>query len=367
MNIKKHAVSGVKWSSTSQVGLQGLQFITTIVLARLLSPADYGLMGMTMVWIGFINIFKDLGTSAAIIQRKDLTETTLSSIFWINLAFGFIAMTILFIIASLISNFYHEPRLINMLRVLSCTFLIASISIMQQAILERDMAFDKVAKIELASVTFSSFIGIILAFLEAGVWSLVYKTVAEIALTTILLWIFVAWKPKMVFVWQEVKSVSKFSLNLTGFNIFNYFSRNTDYLLIGKFLGAQDLGYYTMVYRIMLFPLQNLSRVIGRVFFPIFSKIQDDNIRFKRVYLNVVGTIALVTFPMMVGLFAVSKPFVLTILGQQWKPIIILLMILSPVGMLQSVGTTVGIIYQAKGRTDWMFRWGIFSGIVVIS
>ena len=161
--------------------------------------------------------------------------------------------------------------------------------------------------------------------------------------------------------WAKVRSISSYSLNLTAFNTFNYFSRNADYFLIGRFLGAQALGYYTLAYRILLYPLQSVSAVIGRVTFPLYAQLQDDNPRFRRVYLRIARVIAALTFPMMLGLWVVAGPFVLTLFGAQWSPVIALLIIFIPVSMAQSIITTVGAIYQVKGRTDWMFRWGVGS------
>jgi len=313
--IKYKAVSGIKWSTVSQVGRQGTQLVTTIILARLLSPSDFGLVGMAMVVIGFIGIFKDLGTSAAIIQRKKLSEGLLSSIFWVNVGFGALAMAVLFFGAPLGGLFYHEPRVDAILRVLSLTFFISGLSILQQALLERSLAFKKLAKVEISAVAAGAAVGIGMAFSGFGVWSLVFQSLTTVSVTTILLWLFSTWRPKWIFHWSEVKSVSSYSLNLTGFSIFNYFARNADYLLIGRYLGAQDLGYHTLAYRILLFPLQNISSVIGRVMFPVYSGIREDNTRFAKAYLKVASTIALITFPMMLGVLALAKPFVLTVFG----------------------------------------------------
>ncbi|MDJ0674819.1 MAG: MOP flippase family protein [Calothrix sp. MO_167.B42] len=364
MSLKKQATSGIKWSSISQVGRQVMQFVTTAILARLLSPADFGLLGMATIVIGFVGLFKDLGTSAAVIQIKNLSDSLVHSIFWINVAFGILGTIILFITSPLVANFYEEPKIAPVLMLLSLSFFISGISILQKALLEKDLAFNKLAKIEIAAVFSGSATGIVSALLGFGVWSLVYQSLAVTTVTTILLWITTHWKPKLLFSWNEVKQVSSYSLHLTGFNIFNYFARNADYLLIGKFLGTESLGYYTLAYRLMLYPLQNISAVLSRVMFPVFSQVQNDNDRFSRAYLKVVATIALVTFPMMIGLWAVSEPFILTFFGSQWQPVIILLMILAPLGMVQSIGTTVGTIYTSKGRTDWMLRWGICAGIL---
>lgn len=366
MRLVNKTVFAIKWSSISQVSRQIMQLVTTAVLARLLSPSDFGLVGMATIVIGFVGIFSDLGTSSAIIQRKNLSDSLINSLFWINVVFGLLAMVILLAVAPLVANFYQEPRVTLVLRVLSFTFLMSGISILQKAILERNLAFNTSAKIEISAVVAGSLLGISTAVMGWGVWSLVTQSLAVVSLTTILLWTVSKWQPKLAFSWEEVQEVSNYSLNLTAFSIFNYFARNADYILIGRFLGSQDLGYYTLAYRLMLYPLQNVSAVIGRVMFPALSKLQDDNARFSFAYLKMSSTIALISFPLMVSLWALAKPFILTFFGQQWQPVILLLMILAPVGMSQSIMTTVGIIYQVKGRTDWLFRWGIISGTLVV-
>jgi len=361
-NLRKSAVSGVKWSSISQFGKQGLTFIVTAILARLLNPSDYGLIGMATVVIGFMQLFKDLGTSAAIIQRQNLSQTLISSIFWMNAGFGILMMGLTWMIAPLVSLFYHEPRLTFVLRVLSFSFVISGLSIVQHALLQKNLSFDMLAKSEIISAICGSIIGITMAAKGFGVWALVAQTITGNICLTIFLHIYADWRPSPCFSCSEIRTISSYSLNLTGYSIFNYFARNADYIIIGRYLGAQDLGYYTLAYRLMLYPLQSVTSVIGRVLFPIFSQIQNDNERFRRVYLKICFSIALITFPMMTGLWVVSESFILSIFGEKWHPVIPLLMILAPLGMLQSVGATVGAIYQAKGRTDWMFRWGITTG-----
>jgi len=364
--LRNKTVSGVKWSAVSQAGRLGTQLLTTVILARLLAPSDFGLVGMAMVVIGFINIFKDLGTSAAIIQRTKLSDPLLSSIFWINAGFGLLVSLLLFFLAPLGGLLYQEPRVVLVLRVLSVSFFFSGLGILQQALLERFVSFHKLAKLEVFSAFGGAVIGIGLAFAGAGVWSLIAQTLSTAFLSTILLWHSSSWRPKFLFDGKELLAVSQFSLNLTGFNVFNYFARNADYFLIGRFLGAQDLGYYTLAYRILLFPIQNISAVIGRVLYPVLSTIQNDNERFSSAYLNVIRNIALITFPLMLGVLALAKPFILVLFGEKWQPVILLIKILAPVGMIQSIGTTVGVIYQVKGKTNWLFKWGIGSGTFVV-
>ncbi len=365
--LKHKVISGVKWSAVSQVGRQVTQLLTTVLLARLLLPSEFGLLAMAMVVIGFINIFKDLGTSAAVIQQKELSQLLLSSIFWINVGFGLIATMILFLLAPLGAAYYQEPRVTIVLQVLAPSFFISGLGILHQALLERTISFDSLAKLELVSVIVGAIAGVSLALLKAGVWSLVFQSLATSLLTTILLWQSSSWRPKWIFHWKEVKAVSRFGLNLTGFSIFNYFARNADYLLIGRYLGAQELGYYTLAYRILLFPIQNISAVIGRVMYPVLSTMQDNNESFISAYLKIIQYISLITFPMMMGLWVISQPFILAFFGEKWRPVILLIEIFAPVGLVQSIGTTVGAIYQAKARTDWMFRWGLGSGMFVVT
>lgn len=364
--LKGSITSGIKCSSISQFGRQAMQLVTTIILARLLSPSDFGLFGMAGVVIGFINLFKDLGTSAAVIQKEHTSKEFLSSIFWANITFGFFAMIILFIIAPLAGALYREPRIGPILKVLSIILFISGFNIVQQAILERDLEFLKLMKVEIVATASGSLIGIGAAFMNVGVWSFVWQSLTMLIVSTALLWTSSNWRPRMVFHWLEIKSIRRYSLNLTGFNIFNYFARNADYFLIGRYLGAQDLGYYALAYRVMVFPVEAISSVLGRVMFPVYAKLQADDAKFRYAYLKVTGNIALISFPMMLGLWVVAKPFVLTVFGTPWSPVILLLLILAPVGLAQSIGTTVGTIYQAKGRTDWMLRWGIGSGTLVV-
>ncbi len=365
-SLKVQAVRGVTWSAISQFARQGTLVLTTVILARLLSPSDFGLVGMAMVVIGFINIFKDLGTSAAVIQKRELSEEFLSSIFWLNLGFGLFAMLILYLLAPMSGLYYQEPRVVVVLRVLSISFLISSLGIVHKALLERSLSFNSLARLEILSVVIGAMVGIVLALTNGGVWSLVSQALTTIFVSTVLLWFTSTWRPQMNISLYEANSVSRFSLNLTGYNIFNYFARNADYLLIGRYLGAQDLGFYTLAYQVLLFPLQNITAIVGRVLYPVLSIVKEDNTRFTSAYLKVVVSIAMISFPLMISVFLFAKPLIFIFFGEKWQAVIPLIMIFAPVGLIQSIGATVGSIYQVKGRTDWMFLWGIGAGSMAI-
>jgi PST family polysaccharide transporter len=210
-------------------------------------------------------------------------------------------------------------------------------------------------------------VGIVLALLGKGVWALVFQSLANAVTATMALWWVSRWRPSFRLNFSEVRRISGYSANLTGFNLFNYFARNADYLLIGRFLGPFALGLYTLAYKLMLYPLQSITNVISRVVFPAFSEAQDDNARLRRGYLRTVSIIGMATFPMMVGLWVVASPFVTSLFGSKWQPVVPLIRIFAPLGMFQSVIATVGAIYQAKGRTDLLFRWGVASGIIYVA
>jgi len=366
MELRHQAASGVRWTSLSQAGRQVLQFMTTVVLARILVPADFGVVAMATVLTTFLLVFKDLGTSTAVIRTERLSKSFLSSIFWVNVAFGFCAMVTVALFSPLAASFFHESRVTALLLVLAPTFLLSGLSTVQQAVLERKLAFKILARIEFLAAALGSIGGIGAAILRAGAWSLVYKSIIEISLTTILLWVYSDWKPKFVLRWNDLRGITSFSLNLTLFNITHYFTRNADYLLIGRFLGPQALGFYTLAYRIVLYPLENVNFLVGRVMFPFYSKIRNDIERFRRTYIGVASAIGFVIFPMMFGLEVVSKELVSTFFGSKWEPVALLMCILAPVGLLQPIYTTTGGIYKTSGRTEWMFRVGLVSGSIIV-
>jgi O-antigen/teichoic acid export membrane protein len=366
MTLEQKTIIGVKWSGISQIFRQGSQIITSIILARLLAPEDFGLLGMALVFTGLVAIFNDFGIGSAIVQKQNLDDKNISSIFWFSLLIGFFVLLIIIAAAPFIAIFFNQSALTPIISVMSLSFIFISLSTVQNSLLLKNLKFKKLTFLEVFSTIFSGVLGISLAFLGYGVWSLVWQSVTATIVYTLLVWITNDWKPKLYFDWKDIKSIIGFTGNLSGFNLLNYFSRNADKLLIGKFLGAIDLGYYILAYTIMLYPLSNISSVLSKVMFPTFSQIQHDNFKFRLFYLKLTKYIAFITFPLMLGLFAVANEFISTIYSEKWAPVIFLIKVLSIIGLGQSIGTTVGSIYLSKGKTDWMFRWGIFSSIIVV-
>lgn len=367
MNLKTKTIQGVGWSGISQLTRLLLHFIVVAILARLLTPNDFGLLAMTVVFTGFVMVFCDFGLTAALIQHKKLTEEHLSSSFWINMLTGFILTLLLIFLAPIIANFYNESRLTLIVSALSLTFFISSFGIVQTALFTRKLDFKSLAIVEISAVLISGVIAVTLAFSGFGVWSLVWQQLISVFVKVIFLWKLSGWRPKFLFRWQRFKELLSFSLNLTGFSFINYFNRNFDDLLIGKLFGSISLGFYNLAYQLLLFPLNNISQIIGRVMFPSLSVIQNDKDKVRRSYIKATRYIAVITFPLMIGLLVITPQFIRVIFGLQWERSIFLVQIFALTGLIQSIGTTVGWIYQSQGRTDTMFRWGIFSSIIIIT
>lgn len=367
MALRQSILHGMGWSASSQLGRQIVQFVVMIILAKLLAPADFGIVSMAAVITGFAAIFNDLGMSAAVIQKQEHSAELLTSVFWLNVGFAFLVMILVMVIAPVASAFYREPELYSVLMAMSFIFPIGSMVALQKALLERSMRFKAIAIMELATTLLAGCIAIVVAFHDGGVWSLVVQALIASIVSSAMIWVYSTWRPTLKFDFMEFKSIWGFSANLTATNIFNYLARNADSIIIGRFLGAQDLGYYSLAYRILMFPVQNMSALVGRVMFPVFSKLQNDDARFRHIFLKSLEAVALVSFPLMSLIFVLAGEFIHQVFGAKWLPVASLLMIFAPVGLLQSIITMTGLIYLSKGRTDLLFRWGVLSGTVAVA
>ena len=366
VSLRQKTIMGIGWTTVAQIGKQVLQFIISTILARLLTPQDFGLVGIIVVFTGFAKLFGELGFSAALIQRENLEERHYSSIFWLNLMAGLILTGLIMYIAPFVATFYNEPRLAPLAMLIAVNLLINSLNMVQNAILNRVMDFRWLALIEIATVIVAGVVAIVLAMTGYGVWSLAWQMLAASSITAVGLWCVTDWRPHLLFNLSAVAELLGFSANLLGFNVFNYWVRQGDNLLVGKFIGTAALGIYTRAYSIMSLPVSQVTGVLSRVMFPALSRVQNDKACVKRIYLRALGLIALITFPLMMGLMVVADHFVLALFGSKWSAVIPLLWIFSLSGMVQSISGTVGWIYTSQGRTDWMFKWVLGAGTLLI-
>jgi O-antigen/teichoic acid export membrane protein len=358
--------SALGWVSISQLGRQVLLLVVTAVLARLLVPGDFGLMSLTLVVVGLLALIRDLGTSVTIVQVPALTGRLTATLFWANVALGVGAVVGVAVLAPFIAAAFGEPRLADIVTISAFAFSVSSLSVVQQALLERAMRFRRVATIELLAVFAGGTVAIAAALGGLGVWSLVAQAIATAAVSAVLYTVEGGWRPTREFSLTDLRSVAGFGLSVTGFNVFNYAARNADYVLIGAALGAGPLGQYTLAYRVMLYPLQAVSSVISRATFPVYARLQADDTRFRELYLQAVSLIAVIAFPMVFGVMATSDRLVAVVFGPNWAEAGQVLAILAPIGLVQVIVTTVGPLYQAKGRSALMLAWGTASGTLTV-
>lgn len=358
--------SNLKWVALSKVVQIGLQLISLTVLTRLLEPSQYGLMAMATVVTNFTLIIRELGTSAAIIQRKELDQTIKSTVFWLNMIMGTSIALIIVLGSPLIANLFNEVALVPVLLWLALSFPIASLGTAQQALLERESHFKKVASIEICAAAIALTVALVMAYQGFGVYSLVGQTLVSCGISTLLLWRSAHWRPSLLFAKSELRQLLGFSGNLTAFNLINYFSRNADAMIIGHYFAAAVLGAYSLAYRIMLFPLQSLTSVVSRSLYPIMSRKQDDPAQIKAMYLKVLTFIASITAPMMAGLAVLRDPFVAITFGAQWTLVPTILLWLAPTGFVQSLISTTGSVFMAHGKTKLLMKLGILSAFLQV-
>lgn len=367
INLRDRTLSGIGWTGLTQIVRLSLQLIIIAILSRLLSPTEFGLIGMIIVFTGFIKLINDLGLGSALIQKSDIEACHLNSVFWINILTGIALTIITMAIAPLIASFYNEPSLIPITVALSFNSLFGSVSLVQNALIRKQLNFRLLFWIETSAVVGAGILSIGFALSGAGVWSLVIQSLVYLLISAIFLWINSPWRPELSIDINSIKDLLGFSSNLLGFNSINYWIRNLDNLLVGKYIGPTSLGIYTRAYSLMLLPISQISGVLTQVMFPVMSTIQQDITRVKRVYLQSTRMIGLITFPIMIGLLVVAEPFILVLYGEEWQEVIPLLQLFCLVGISQSISTTQGWLYTSQGRTDIFFRWAVFAGIIRIT
>lgn len=367
MSLAQSAAVGAKWSVVSVAGRHLVTVVTSVILARLLAPADFGLVAMAAVFVRCVELVRDMGTGAGIVQADRPSDRLLSSVFWLNLGLGAVASGLLFLVAPWAAVLFREPRLSVILRVLSVSPFAAALSVVHTSLLVRELRFRRLAVAELAGVLFGGVAGVILALRGYAVWSLVWQSICGVLLASVGIWLATPWRPRLTFEASSLQSIVRFSANLTGFNILNFFIRYADNLLIGRYLGAWNLGLYDLAYRIMLSPLQYVSSAFGRSLFPVYTRMRTDHRRLSSAYLKVASAIGLISFPILFGVAGIAAPFVDATFGPAWAPVAPLLLILGPLGALQAISTTVALVYQAVGRTDLLLRWGAGAGALLVA
>jgi len=361
MTLKQKTVTGLTWSFIDTFARYGLTFFIGIILARLLSPADYGLVGMTTIFFAISTSFIDSGFGVALIRKQNTDDADLSSVFYFNLLLSIIFYLLLFVTAPLISDFFNEPKLTLLIRVIGINLIIGAASTIQQIILTKRIDFKLQTRISVISTIFSGIIAVVMAFKGFGVWSLVTSTLIGRTVTTILLWIWNKWTPIWIFSISRLSELFRFGSKLMVSSLINTIFNNIYYLVIGKYFSATELGYYTTADNFNKLPSENISGIVQRVSFPVLSSIQNDVPRLREAYKKLIRGTMLITFVLMLGLVAVARPMVLTLIGEKWEPSIIYLQLLCFSGMFYPLHSINLNMLAVKGRSDLFLRLEIIK------
>ncbi len=359
MGILRKIVSGAAWNTLSQLGRQVISLATIMVLARLLRPEDFGLVAMSYVVKTLAYIFASMGIGSAIIQKKEIDEGYLSTAYWASVTSGIVIALIVSICSPLVARFFHRQELTAIIIVTSSIFVFGGVSATHRDYLERNMRFKQIAIIDFFGNCAGSVAAIAMAVQGMGYWSLVIQEIAATAFKVPLFWKMSKWHPKFIFHREKFKDLFGFSVYVLMSNLLNFFNRNGDNIIIGRFLGATQLGFYDLAYSLMLKPLQYISHTTSRALFPALSKVQDDKKLVRKTYLQMVKIISLITFPMMTGLAIIARDIIMLIYGPKWESAIPVFTILCFVGAWQSVGTTVGTILLSQGRSSLAFKMAV--------
>ena len=365
LNIRKKMISGLLWSVVERFGQQVIQFVITIIIARILTPADYGLIGMIAIFMGISYSFIDSGFEQALIQRQNTTKKDESTIFYFNIILGFIFFIIIYIVSPLIAAFYKQPLLIPITRVVALNIIINSFGIVQNALITKTIDFKRLTKISLISVVISGIIGIILAIKGFGVWSLVIQLIVGNIARVILLWLLSKWRPLFVFSFKSFKSLFSFGSKLLASSLLNQIFDNIYNIVIGKIYTPASLGYYTQAKRMQEIPVNNSLTILQRVTYPVYSTIQDETERLKNAYRKTIKAIVMLNFPLMILMIICAYPLIKVILSDKWLPAVPYLQLLCIIGLFFPLSSINLNILNVRGRTDIFFYLEIVKKILI--
>ncbi len=360
MAFEKKVVEGMRWFAAAKAFSQVFEFIVaTIALMNLLDPKDFGRLGMITVISGFVLLFSNLGLMSALVQKEDLEERHLNAAFWTHIILGSFFGALFYFAAPWIAVFYDDPSLETIAQVCCLLFIGEPLGRVQNAWLTKNLEFRKISYSEVITNVLSNSVALVLALLGFGVWALVAKLLLEYFIPALVMWWLSSFRPVFSLDREAIKELLRYGISLTGFSALQYFSRQFDDLLIGKFFGSAQLGYYSRAYSFMMMPVRQISLVIGRVMFPAMAKHQNDHAKIQEIYVDSNAAIAAISFPILAFLFVSTDFLVLVLFGEAWLPMVPIVKVFCVCGALQSIGKTTNWIYQATGETRLMFLYGL--------
>lgn len=366
-NNKLDAFSSLLWKFTERGGSQGMQFIVQIVLARLLLPEDYGLIALVTIFIAIANVFVQSGFNVALIQKKDVDEVDFSSVFYLSLFVAGLLYVIIFFTAPFISEFYDQPQLIKLFRVLSITVFFGAFNSIQNAVVARKMQFKKLFFSSLGAIFVSGIAGVVAAYQGFGVWSLVIQQLVNQFMITTILWFTVKWRPQLIFSFERVKGLFSYGGKLLVAALIDKLYMNLRSLIIGKMYNADMLAYFNRGSQFPQLLVTNINGSIKTVMLPVFVAKQYDRKRLKEVMRRTIVTSSFILFPMMVGLAVVAEPLISLILTDKWLPCVPFLQIFCISYAFWPIHTANLQAINAIGRSDIFLKLEIIKKIIAFS
>lgn len=363
-SLKNKTVKGVFWSAVERFSVAGISFLFGLVLARLLSPSDYGVIAMLNIFMAISQTFIDSGFSSALIRKPDRTETDNATAFYFNIVVGVVCYLVLFGAAPLIARFYDEPILVPVTRVIGLNLLLNSLCVVQQALLTVRIDFKTQAKISLTATILSGVIGIVLAYKGYGVWALVVQSVSAALFRMVLLWLLAQWRPQARFSKSSFRVLFSYGSKLLASGLLDTVYNNLYTIVIGKKFTSASLGVYARADHLAQFPAVNITGILQRVTFPVLSTIQTEDERLRVNYRKFLRLSAYVVFPLMMGLAAVADPLIRWILTDKWEAAIPLLQILCFALMWYPIHAINLNLLQVKGRSDIFLKLEVWKKII---
>jgi PST family polysaccharide transporter len=338
-----------------------VSIVGSAILARLLTPHDYGLIGMVAVVTVFVSMFKDLGLSLATVQRAEINYEQISTLFWVNVALSVLISLVLVIASPLIGWFYSEPRVSAIAAVTAVGFIFGGLSVQHEALLKRQMRFYSLSIIAFVAMTFGYAVGIAFAWYGVSYWALVFSQLALLAANTVGVWLACRWVPGLPRRVSGVRSMLSFGGDITAYAAINYFAQNADTVLIGRFKGAQELGFYTKSSQILGQPTDQINEPVSSVAIPALSRLAHDPERYRQAYRRMVEKVLMVTMPAVALMVATSDWLVRIMLGPQWVTTSKILVLMGITFLFQPIVNSGSWLLVTQGRTREMLRWSAIN------
>lgn len=365
-SLRKTAISGIFWTLTQQFGSQGIQFIVSIILARLLMPEEFGLIGMIAVFYAIGTTLIDSGLTQSLIRSGNLTQIDYSTIFFFNLFGSLVIYLIIFLCAPFIASFYNQPLLEGITRVYCVSFLINAFSSVQMSKLTKEMKFKTQLIISLPSLIVSSIAGVYLALEGYGVWSLVWMSLIQATLNSIQLWIYSKWTPSLVFDLSVLKTHFSFGYKLTLSSLLNTIFSNIYQIIIGRYFIASLVGFYTRANSLKQLPVTNFSKALDKVTFPLFASIQHDDVRLKSVYKQIMQMVLFLIAPILTFMAVLAEPLFRFLFTEKWLPAVPYFQVLCLTGILYPIHSYNLNVLKVKGRSDLFLKLEVIKKIIIV-